>query len=84
MVENIFREDAYWNSNKNATVKRQNSGFREVYMQLMQEKYGHLYYIFSADLIGSDHEATIDGTHLTDVGFIRFAKQIDNALKKLL
>lgn len=84
MVESIFREDAYWNSDKNTMVKRQNGAFRKAYMQLIQEKYGHLYYVFSTNLIGNDHEATIDGTHLTDVGFMRFAEQMESILKKIL
>jgi hypothetical protein len=84
MVESIIREDSHWNQEKYAMVHSQNIEFNHAYQRLKKERYGDLYYIPANDLIGTDHEATIDGTHLTDIGFLRLAKQISKTLRKLI
>lgn len=85
-MESIFREDGNWNSVKGNYVNNQNKEFRKAYEQLIAEKVKKLYYISNNDLIGNDHESTVDGTHFTDLGFTRFVKHIEytllNALKK--
>jgi len=84
MVESIFREDAWWDSEKNKRVKDQNQAFLNAYQQLKKENWEHLYYLPTAGLIGNDHEATIDGTHLTDVGFQRLAVAVEKILRQAL
>jgi len=84
LVESLFREDGNWDTVKGMYVTNQNKEFRQAHEALVAEKVEKLYYIPSADLIGKDHEATIDGSHFTDVGFIRCSKQIEAALSKAL
>jgi lysophospholipase L1-like esterase len=84
LVESIFREDGNWDTVKGNYVTNQNKEFRQAYEQLIAEKFENLYYISNSDLIGNDHEATVDGTHFTDLGFTRFAKHIEDALVKIL
>ncbi|WP_074987934.1 SGNH/GDSL hydrolase family protein [Rufibacter ruber] len=84
MVESIFRENAHWDQEKKVTVTRQNQEFRKAFDQLKKEKFANLYYLPTKDLIGHDHEATLDGSHLTDVGFTRLADKVGKQLKKLL
>ena len=36
------------------------------------------------DLIGADSEATVDGSHPTDLGFVRQADVMEKALRPLL
>ena len=43
-----------------------------------------LYYLPAEKLIGSDGEGTVDGAHLTDLGFMRIAIEIEENLKKIL
>lgn len=81
LVESIFRKDGNWNTVKGNYVTNQNKEFRHAYEQLIGEKVQKLYYISNSDLIGDDHEATVDGTHFTDLGFTRFAKQIEDVLR---
>jgi lysophospholipase L1-like esterase len=81
LVESIFREDGNWNKLKGNYVANQNKEFRQAYEQLVAEKVKKLYYISNSDLIGDDHEATVDGTHFTDLGFTRFARQIEDVLR---
>lgn len=83
LVESIFREDGNWNGKKGMVVTNQNKEFRKAYEQLAGEKFHDLYYISSTGLIGDDHEATVDGTHLTDLGFTRLAKHIEDVLMQL-
>jgi lysophospholipase L1-like esterase len=83
MVESIFREKGNWNSEKGDYVNNQNKEFRQAYDQLMAENFKQLYYVPSEGLIGDDHEATIDNTHLTDLGFTRFAKRIEAELREV-
>jgi len=35
-----------------------------------------VYYISSANAIGTDNEGTVDGTHMTDLGFMRYAEYL--------
>lgn len=84
LVESIIREDAWWSRSKYSRVSEQNRAFRQAYEQLGKEGYTQLYYVAAGGLIGDDHEATIDGTHLTDLGFTRLAKQLEPVLVKVL
>jgi hypothetical protein len=36
------------------------------------------------DLLGSDGEATVDGSHPTDLGMMRYAQALEPDLRKLL
>lgn len=84
MVESIYRETAHWNIETKKRVESQNEAFKKAYEILINENAENLFYITSDNLIGDDHESTIDGTHLTDLGFMRFADEIITTLKKIL
>lgn len=84
MVESIYRETANWNSNTKKMVEQQNQEFRNTFNKLNSENPHHLYYINTEQLIGTDHEATVDGTHLTDIGFTRISNTIMKYLKLAL
>jgi hypothetical protein len=84
MVESIIREQSLWDENRGKQMTGQNNEFRKAYEQLNKEKYKDLYYVPATDLTGHDHEATIDGTHLTDLGFTRLAAVLRNTLQKVL
>lgn len=84
LIESIFREDGNWDSVKGKYVADQNKEFRKAYEQLVSEEFPKLYYISNVGLIGDDHEATVDGTHLTDLGFTRFAERVEGVLVKAL
>jgi len=84
LVETIFRQNGLWDQQVGNTVKRQNSAIRETYERLKKEGVKNIYYLESDKLIGNDHEATIDGIHLTDLGFTRMADAIWPVIKKAL
>jgi hypothetical protein len=43
-----------------------------------------LYYLEGTDLLGEDGEATVDGSHPTDLGMLRYAAAYERALQPLL
>ncbi|WP_207514717.1 SGNH/GDSL hydrolase family protein [Longitalea luteola] len=84
VVETVFRQNGYWDQKVGKTVKEQNNEIRKTFERLQKEGYKNIYYITTDKLIGNDHEATIDGIHLTDVGFMRIADAILPVIKKAL
>ena len=43
----------------------------------------HIYFISSEDFLGSEHIATTDGTHPTDLGFTYMLESITPKIKKI-
>lgn len=84
LVETIFRQNGLWDRKVGETVRQQNEAIKTTYERLKAEGMKDLYYIQSSQLIGEDHEATIDGIHLTDLGFMRIADAILPVIKKAL
>lgn len=44
----------------------------------------HLHFYNGEELIGTDHEATVDGIHPTDLGFMRIAVKLTPIIKELV
>ena len=57
---------------------------RECFDQLRAEGIGGLYYIPGDDLLGHDGEATADGSHPSDLGFVRQADVFEPVLRQAL
>ncbi len=57
---------------------------QEVYGKLLAGGMPHLYYATGADLFGGDGEATVDGSHATDLGFYRQARALQPVLSGIL
>jgi hypothetical protein len=82
LVECIYRTTGKANGTRRED--KINNEFKAVYKQLIKEKIGGLYYIKGDELLGNDGEATVDGTHPTDLGFMRMAEIIGKAVKEAL
>lgn len=54
------------------------------YRQLSTHETQQFHYVSGDSLLGSDGEATVDGTHPTDLGFMRFADVLAPVIKGLL
>ncbi|MFT4537759.1 MAG: lysophospholipase L1-like esterase [Planctomycetota bacterium] len=52
--------------------------------QLLAEGVKDLRYLFGEGLLGSDGESTVDGSHPTDLGFMRLAAAFESTLRELL
>lgn len=61
-----------------------NAALRRVHRTLCDGGVTGLHYLAGAHLLGDDGEATVDGTHPTDVGFLRIAQALRPVLEPLL
>jgi hypothetical protein len=84
LVETVFRQNGLFDQQIGENTGRQNEEIKKAYEKLKQEGVKNIFYIESDKLIGDDHEATIDGIHLTDLGFMRIADAILPVIKKAL
>lgn len=62
----------------------ENRALRAAYEQLIAKGVEHLSYLSGEKLIGSDGDATVDGVHPTDVGFMRMADTFEPAIRAAL
>jgi lysophospholipase L1-like esterase len=59
------------------------AALRHVYESIAEEV-GRLYYHPGDDLLGHDGEATVDGSHPSDLGMMRYADALEPQLRKLI
>ncbi|HEY8505136.1 MAG TPA: SGNH/GDSL hydrolase family protein, partial [Gemmataceae bacterium] len=60
------------------------AALRKVYDRLIADKAGGVHYLEGDKLLGADGEDTVDGSHPTDLGFVRQADAFQPALAPLL
>jgi hypothetical protein len=60
------------------------AALREAFEQLQAAKVPNLYYLAGANLLGDDGEGTVDGSHPTDLGFMRQAAEFERVLRPIL
>lgn len=65
-------------------VKDKNETLNVFFQSLKQRGEKNIYFLSSRDIIGQDGEATVDGIHFTDLGFMRYADVLYPKLKSLL
>jgi lysophospholipase L1-like esterase len=82
LVENIIYQNTLAGAPGRHEAK--NAELRAAFARLRESGVEHLHLIPADDLIGHDMEAAVDGTHLTDLGFTRFADAIAPQLRSLL
>jgi hypothetical protein len=60
------------------------AALREAFAALQTEKVPQVYYLEGANLLGDDGEGTVDGSHPTDLGFMRQAAEFERVLRPVL
>ena len=60
------------------------AALREVFAAMQAEKVPYVYYLEDGYLLGNDGEATVDGSHPTDLGFTRQAAEFERVLRPVL
>lgn len=63
-------------------VKDKNETLNAIFQSLKQRGEKNIYFLSSRDIIGHDGEATVDGIHFTDLGFMRYAEVLYPILKR--
>ena len=82
-IETIIFPHSFYDLKTYETITEKNRLLREEYEKIKREGDKNVYYLTSDNLIGNDGEATVDGIHLTDVGFVRIAEKLFEAINKI-
>lgn len=84
MVEGPMYPYAKWDSFFKKYLPAKNEAFRKNYDRLKAENPKNLYYVTCDGLTGLDEEGTVDGIHLTDLGFRAYADKLEAVLRKVI
>lgn len=84
LIENVIYTQAESVSSRPEQAREKNRALRAIYEKLKAEGDPNLYYLSATNLLGLDGEGAVDGTHPTDVGFLRMAEEIGPAVARLL
>lgn len=84
MVEGPIYPYARYDKSLGAYLPRKNEAFRRNYEKLMAENPNNLYYVDCVNLDGVEDDGTVDGIHLTDLGFKYYAEKLIPVLQPLI
>lgn len=83
MVEGPIYPYSRYDSVMGPYLKSKNDAFRSNYEKLVADGYTNIYYVDSVDLDGVEDDGTVDGIHLTDLGFRHYADKLRPVLEQL-
>jgi hypothetical protein len=83
LVENIMYPTAKFNLVTRQKINQVNQKFKNAYTLLRKEGMCNLHYLETTNLIGHDGEATVDGSHMTDLGFYRITLAIEQKINSI-
>jgi len=81
MVENPRFPYLRYDQERIKELSEENIVWKALYERFRHEKHRNIYFIPGKNLSGTDNEATVDGVHMTDLGFMRYAKEFAKVLK---
>jgi len=84
LVENVTYSNAPYVEARKTKAEEVNALLRREYDKMVSAGDKNVYYVTSSHLLGADGEDTVDGTHPTDLGFVRMAQGIAPVLGKAL
>ncbi|MFP6621141.1 MAG: SGNH/GDSL hydrolase family protein [Pirellulaceae bacterium] len=84
LVEDRNYADAFLVTSKRARNDGNQAALRAAYQRLTTKGTKHLHYLEGDRLLGRDGEDTVDGSHPTDLGFVRHADTFEAALLPIL
>lgn len=83
-IESLMFERAWFNDSLKNVIIENNRALKEEYVGLLQDgTEQEIYYIGVWNATGRDREGTVDGIHLTDLGFLRFSEHLIGELRRL-
>lgn len=83
-VERPIYPHSYLDQRVKKDIDARNAAQRALYQKLRKAGQKKLYYLESEKIYGEDREDTVDGTHATDLGAIRYVEAILPVIKKAL
>jgi len=84
LVENITYQDGRLVPERRESAESKNAALKAAYKDLLATDMPKLFYMPGDGLLGYDGEATVDGTHPTDLGFMRMADAMEPVLRQAL
>jgi lysophospholipase L1-like esterase len=84
VVETILFPHMYFDQTVFTLLQEKNITLKKIFDQQKKKGDSHIYYLKSDKLIGDDFESTVDGVHLTDLGFSRMSQNMYPVLRKLI
>ncbi len=84
IVGSILFPHGQFDQHIRAVVNEKNQSLEKICLALKKGGEKHLRYVTPEHLIGADGETTVDGIHLTDLGFARYAEKVYPIIKKQL
>lgn len=84
MVEGPLYPYARFDSFFAKYLPEKNEAFRKNFELLKKENPENIYYVTNEDIDGPEHEGTVDGIHLTDLGFRHYADALIPVLRPLV
>lgn len=84
LVENLHYTHGSFNPKVSALIAEKNALLTSYYKELKKKGDRNIFYLRADGLIGDDLEGTVDGVHLTDLGFKRLAENMYPVLRKIL
>ena len=83
LVEHMEYQQPKFVADKYAAWTSKNAAIRKVFRNLKAAGVDGLHYVTNEGLFGDDGEATVDGVHATDVGYLRMAHKLEPVLRRL-
>lgn len=84
LVEGRAYSNAWAERGRARYYAEHNASLGEVYEALVAAGLPGLFYLRADGLLGDDSEATIDGSHPTDLGMVRYADAYEPVLRRML
>lgn len=89
LVESIMRDFAFFKKDDKTIfgtmsfINEQNKALKEIYESKVKT-HKNIAYLSNQNLVGQDHEATIDGTHFNDLGHYRAYELLRQEIEKII
>ena len=82
-ISTVYREGRNFSLVKEKYENDKIEAARQV-MKEAAELYGNVYFIERENLAGDGHDASVDGVHPSDIGYVNWAKKISGPLSRIL
>ena len=84
LIESIIFPHSVFSTETAELLSAKNNALRAEYEKMKEAGDNHLYYLNSENLLSKDGEGTVDGVHLTDLGFQHFAYTLLKEIRTIL
>lgn len=84
LVENVHNAYMPFDQRKDSMIREKNNLLKTIYLDLKKSGDRNISYLKADHLTGDDSEGTVDGVHLTDLGFHRMSVKMFPVIRKLI